>query len=292
MFRACFIWTAACLTVAVACCARIQVRAADGPENPVLKKHGLKMAGSLAVADEESDIKTKLSDARRLSKQLSYSLMQQKGTMSPEELQKTAKTLTTQINQLKSEMNAVNQQMNQVPRSANLRYGRFGSGGMSFANNEAAEVYGELLLYQNQLQAEITQDSYFLNQLKSQPGDPKAKERIDSEVKERRDAYHHALVDLRKLVDSATAKYDDLAKNDEVKKTLNVLGKGLRERPKLGPSREFLTNVKLLEKLEKAESSGETEPSPAKAGRRIRHGTKTKHSSKSANAAGDSDGSQ
>jgi hypothetical protein len=292
MFRACFIWTAACLTVALACCARAQVRAGDGPGNAVLKKHGLKIAGSLAVADEESEIKTKLSDARRLSKQLSYSLMQQQGTMSPEELQKTVKTLGTQINQLRSEMNAVNQQMNQVPRSANLRYGRFGGGGMSFANNEAAEIYEELLVYRTQLQAEITQDSYFLDQLKNQPGDPKAKERIDSEVKERRDAYHQALVDLRKLVDSATAKYDELAKDDEVKKTLNVLGKGLREKPKLGPSREFLTNIKLLEKLEKAEASGETEPSPAKTGRKIRHGTRTKHSSKSANGAGDSEGSQ
>ena len=59
-----------------------------------------------------------------------------------------------------------------------------------------------------------------------------------------------------------------------------MLGKGLREKPKLGPSHEFLTNVKLLEKLEKAESSGETEPSAAKTGRRSRHGTRTKHSSK------------
>ena len=36
-----------------------------------------------------------------------------------------------------------------------------------------------------------------------------------------------------------------------------MLGKGLREKPKLGPSHDFLTNVKLLEKLEKAESGGE-----------------------------------
>ena len=128
------------LTVALACLARPQVSAADGPENEVLKKHGLKIAGSLAVADEEAEIKTKLTDARRLSKQLSYSLMQQQGTLSPEEQQKTVKTLGTEINQLRSEMNAVNQQMNQVPRNNNPRYGRFG-GGMSFANNDAAEMY-------------------------------------------------------------------------------------------------------------------------------------------------------
>ena len=113
-------WTAAFLTVALACVGRSHVSAADGTTNEVLKKHGLKIAGSLAVANEEAEIKTKLVDARRLSKQLSYSLMQQQGTMSPEDQQKTVKTLGTQINQLRSEMNAVNQQMNQVPRATTL----------------------------------------------------------------------------------------------------------------------------------------------------------------------------
>ena len=287
MVRSCWIGTAAFLNVALACLVAPTVDAADAPENEVFKKHGLKVAGSLVVASEEPEIKTKLSDARRISKQLSQSLMQQKATMSPEEMQKTVKTLGTQINELKSEMNAVNQQMNQVPRNNNFRYGQFG-GGMSFANNDAAEMYSELLVYRNQIQAEITQDSYFLNQLKTQPADPKAKERIDSEVRERRDAYHQALLELRKLVDTASEKYETLAKDGEVKKTLNLLGKGLRETPKLGPSREFVANVKLLEKLEKAESSGETEQTHAKAGRRSKRGTRAKHSSKTGDASADS----
>jgi hypothetical protein len=287
MVRSCFVGTAAFLILGLACHERPAASAVDGPENEVLKKHGLKIVGSLAVAGEEAEIKTKLVDARRLSRQLSYSLTQQQGTMSPEELQKTAKTLGTQINELKSELNAVNQQMNQVPRNNNPRYGRFG-GGTSFVNNEAAEMYSELLVYRNQLQGEITQDSYSLNQLKSQPADPKAKERIDSEVRDRRDAYHQALLDLRKLVESATAKYDKVAKDSEVKKTLNILGKGLRETPKLGPSREFAANVKLLEKLEKAVASGETEPTHARTSRRSRHGTKTKRAAKAADASGDS----
>ncbi len=291
MAKSFLVSAAAYSTVAWACLATPAVTAADGPENAVLKKHGLKFAGSLAVANEESEIKTKLADSRRLSKQLSYSLMQQKGIMSPEDQQKTVKTLGTQINELRSEMNAVNQQMNQVPRNNNPRYGRFG-GGMSFANNEAAEMYEELAVYRNQLQAEFTQDSYFLSQLKSQPADPKAKEKIDSEVRDRRNAYQQSLLDLRKLVDSATTKYGELAKDGEVKKTLNILGKGLRESPRLGPSREFLTNVKLLEKMEKAESGGETEPTHAKTGRRSRHGTKTKLSTKAADRPGDSGGSR
>ena len=71
MARSCIVWAAAILTVALACLARPQVRAADGPGSAVLKKHGLKIAGSLAVVDEEAEIKTKLAEARRLSKQLS-----------------------------------------------------------------------------------------------------------------------------------------------------------------------------------------------------------------------------
>jgi hypothetical protein len=316
MTRSFLVGTAACLTVALACLASPQVRAADGTENAVLKKHGLKMAGLLAVATEEAEIKTKLSDARRLSKQLSQSLMQQKATMSPEEMQKTVKTLGTRINELRSEVNAVNQQMNQVPRTnTNAGYGRFGggmgygnnggmgygnnggmgyanNGGMTFANNNAAEMYSELLAYRTQVQAELEQDSYFLNQLKSQPpADPKAKDGIDSVVRNRRDAYHEALVDIRKLVDSATAKYDEVAKNTEIKKALNILGKGQRETPKLGPSREFLNNVKLLEKLEKSESSGETEPTHATTARKGRRSTKAKNSTKAAGASGDSGGS-
>jgi uncharacterized coiled-coil DUF342 family protein len=314
MIRSFLVGTAACLTVALACLASPQLRAADGTGNEVLKKHGLKMAGSLAVATEEPEIKTKLSDARRLSKQLSQSLMQQKATMSPEEMQKTVKTLGARINDLKSELNAVNQQMNQVPRSNNnAGYGRFGSGigygnnggmgygnngglgyanngGMSFANNNAAELYSELLAYRTQVQAEIEQDSYFLNQLKSQPADPKAKEKIDSDVRDRRDAYHEAILELRKLVDSATAKYDEFATNVEVKKALDAIGKGQREKPKLGPSHDFQTNVKTVEKLEQAESSGDKEDTQAKPARRGRRSTKTKQSSKTANAAANSSG--
>ena len=45
--------------------------------------------------------------------------------------------IQSEVNQLKSEMSAVNQQMNQVPRN-NSRYRRY-AGGMNFANNDAAE---------------------------------------------------------------------------------------------------------------------------------------------------------
>ena len=75
------------------------------------------------------------------------------------------------------------------------------------------------------------------NQLKSQQFDPKAKEKIDAEVRDQREAYHQALLDLRKLVDSATEKYDELAKDGEVKKALAAVGKARREKPSSALSR-------------------------------------------------------
>lgn len=282
MARSRLVWVATCMTVALISIDHRAVRAAEGPAHEILKKYGLKLAGTLVIADEETDIKTKLSEARRLSKQLSYSLAQQQGTMSPQEMQKTVKAIGTEINQLKSEMNAVNQQMARVPRN-NSRYGGRYAGG-AFVSSDAAAIYSQLAYYRAALQMEINQDSYYLNQLKNQTADPKAREKIDSEVRDQREAYHQALVDLRELVDAANQKYEDLAKNDEVKKALTTLGKGQRVKPKLGPSHEFHNNVKLLEKLEKAESGVATENAEAKPARRGRGGSRTSSASKTADA--------
>jgi hypothetical protein len=272
-------WSVAVLAASLACVDR-PTGAAEGPGNEILKKHGLKIAGSLALADEEGEIKTKVAEARRLSKQLSYSLLEQKGTMSPQEQQQTVKSINEQINQLRSEMNAANQQMNSIPKYR----GRFMS-------TDASVYHAQLSSYRNQLQMEINQDSLFLNQMKSQPADPKAKEKIDSEVRDRRDAFHQVILDIRKLVDAALGKYEEAAKNEEVKKALVLLGKGLREKPKLGPSHDFLANVKLLERLEKADSNGETEEPHSGSSRHSRAKSKGRNSSKTAPpAAGNSDG--
>lgn len=263
-------WWAAVLAAALATCLdRPRAGAAEESADYILAKHGLKMAGSLAVAIEEANVKTKLTEARRLSKQLRYSITQQQGTMSSKEQQQQIKTVNEQIGQLRSEINAVNQQMSRIPRGGG-RYGSRYGGGNSFTNNYAAEMYAELAAYKNQLQMELNQDSLLLNQIKTQSADPKAKEKIDTEVRDRRDAYHQVLLDLRKLVDAANARYDEAAKNDDVKHALSLWGKGTREKATLGPSHEFRANIKLLEKFEKAESSGETDETATRTSRRSR----------------------
>ena len=150
---------------------------------------------------------------------------------------------------MRTQITVANQQMAQLPRFR----GRLTS-------TYAQEQYAELILYRNQLQMQVNQETAWLNQLQSQKADPKAKEKIDAQVRDRREAYHQALLDLRTLADSVTQKYAELAKDSEVKEAIDALGKGKRDKPRLGPSHDFLNNVKLLEKLEKAESAGAGDP--------------------------------
>ncbi len=212
--------------------------------------------GSLAVTETEGEFKTKLTEARRLSRQLSAAIMQQKGTMGPKERADTITNVNDQMGQLKNEMNAVGQQMNQLSRFR----------GRSF-NSNAQQQFMQLRAYRSQLQSELDQESQFLKQLKN-PADPKAKDKVDAEVNDKRDAYREALTDLRTMADETRDKYLDLAKNAEVNKALESLGKGKRDKPKLGPSHDFQANVKLLEKLEKAAAFDDHDPFATKPGRR------------------------
>jgi hypothetical protein len=255
------------------------VRADDSAAEKTLAENGLKIVGSLAVTETEGQIKTKLTEARRLSRQLNAAIMQQKGTMSPKERQDTINNINGQMGQLKNEMNAVGQQMNQLSRFR----------GRSF-NSNAQQQFAQLQAYRSQLQYELNQESDFLGQLKNQTADPKAKDKIDAEVTDKREAYHQALVDLRTLADDTTQKYQDLAQSDAVKKAIESLGKGKHDKPKLGPSHDFHANVKLLEKLEKAETAAEVDPFAAKSSRRSGKAAKASRSLPAAKASSNSSG--
>ncbi len=259
---------ASALAVVLTLVARAPSRADEGPRNPVLKKNGMKVLGSLWVLEAESDFKNKLSDARRQSRQLNHAVMLQQGTLSPKDYQDTVKGVNNQINQMRQQINALNQQMSRLPRRRGM-----------LMNNYVQEQYNEWLIYRNQLQMEINQESAWLNQLKAQQSDPKSKEKIDAEVNDRRQAYHQALQDLRTLVDSTNEKYSELKDSDEVKKALVVAGKGARDKPRLGPSHDYLNNVKLFEKLERAESGEDPKAAKAKSTRRSRSKSKSRQSS-------------
>jgi len=157
--------------------------------------------------------------------------------------------LTGQVNQLRAELNTVNQQMRSLPRYR----GRL-------ANNYAQEAYAELLATRNQLNVTLTQQNMLLGQVRSQPADPKLKQKIDDEAQAKHDEYVQAVHDLSQLVTTTKDKYAALAKNNEVTKALAGLDPAIKPRPQLGPSHEFHETVKLADRLEKEAAQSPAEP--------------------------------
>jgi len=247
MVRSPFGWAINYSVITVVLCACSRLGAAAPTPEEVLKTHGLRLAGSLYVLELETDVHKKVTEIRQLARKLKWAQTQQRATGSLEQYQQTLKEVGDQIRGYQSEIQAANQRMNQFPR---YRRG-------AFADIYSAQAYSELLAYQNQLQMELSQANGYLNQLKSQPFDAQSKQKIDALVKDDQESYDQALLDLRKLVDSTSEKYAALKEDSTIKKALGSLAKTATIKPKLGPSPQYVTNVKLLDKLEKEKASGE-----------------------------------
>ena len=224
-------------------------QATESPQEEVLKKNGLKALGPIYVLEAESDVKMKVSEVKLLSKQWNHARLQQQSVVSAKDHQAMIQGLTGQVNQLRTEINGVTQQINRLPRYR----GRL-------ANNYAQEEYAELVAYRNQLNFTLTQQNALLGQVRSQPPDPKLKQKIDDEVQAKHDEYVQAVHDLTQLVTTTKEKYAALAKNDEVTKALAGLDPAIKPRPQLGPSHGFHENVKLAERFEKDAAQSPAEP--------------------------------
>jgi len=255
--------------------AGIEVRAGEGPSDQSLAKKGLERAGATLVLKAESEVRAKAEEVRQLSAQWSHADAQRRATLSEKEYQNTIKELTAEINQYRSESNAVTQNMNRLPRSRRGRY---------FVNNLVAEQYQELNAYKNQLLMEINQRTTVLNQLKSKPFDPKDRIKADAESRNREEALHQGALDLRKLVDGVHAKYAALARDPQVKKWLDTPEGPAGVKPRLGPSRAFLQDEKLLERVERVSAADEPGDQASKASRKGRRTIKTRRATGAGNA--------
>jgi hypothetical protein len=254
----------------------IGLRADEPPTDAAMAKLGLKRAGTLLVLEAESEVHTKAEEVRRLSRQLSSAVAQQRAALSEKDYQDTIKGLNAELNQLKGQLNAVNQTINRLPK------GRRGYP----ANNIVAEEQQELIYYRNQLQMGINQDTASLNQLKSTPFDPKARIKADTEVRNRQEALHQGAQELRKLVDGMHEKYEAVAKDSHVKQWLDTPEGTAGVKPKLGPSRAFQADVKMLEKIEHESGSDDSGSAPtAKAARKGRRAKAKRPATGAGNAA-------
>jgi hypothetical protein len=251
------------------------LHAGETPAEEALAKLGLKQAGTVLVLEAESEVHDKTSEIRRLARDLSNAVMLQRSTLSEKQYQDTIKELTAETNQFRAELNTTNQMISRLPKYR----GRF-------MNNMVVEQNYELTMYKNQLQWEINQRTAFLNRLKSQPFDPKARLKRDYEVRDKQEAMHKAVLDLRQAVDATKEKYEEVDKDAAFKKVRSALERKTGTKLKLGPSRQFQLNVKLLERVEAQDSSGETGDSTAKGVRKTHRTTKGKRSTKAVGTGG------
>jgi hypothetical protein len=260
-------WTTGLLIVAAAIWAT-DIRAAEpqqaaeSPQEEILKKNGLKALGPIYVLEAEADVKAKASQVKLLAKQWSHARLQQQSILSPKDHQAMIQGLTAQVNQLRAELNTVNQQINRFPRFR----GRI-------QNSYAQGEYQDLVASRNQLNFTLNQQTLQLGQLRSHPPDPKAKQKIDDEAHAKHNDYVQAVHDLSQLVSTTKEEYAALAKNDEVTKALAGLDPAIKPRPQLGPSHEFHETAKLAERYEKDVAQPLLEPK-AKAASRTKRSAK------------------
>ena len=216
-------------------------RADHAAQEAALKKHGLEKAGDYYLIAADAQARTQVEDARKASRTWRMAEMKKASTASVQDFQNYMKQLTDQVTLYRNEINAANAQINSAGRGARRGY----------TNNMVAEARAEMTVYRNQLQYEMNQLNQTITQLKQNPVKPEDKARAESEARDLRDAFEKAVKDARESVDSVTKKYEELASNPEVKQVLEQLGVGSKSKPKLGPSRLFVTQVKNLEKLER-----------------------------------------
>lgn len=247
------------------------VLAGDGPSEAELAKLGLKRSGPLLVLEAESEVHAKADEVRHLSRQLAHDVARQQMTLSPEQYKATLNELNTELNQYKSELNATKNAINRLPkyRGRIVNY----------------QLHQELTYYRNQLQAEVTQRTTFLNQLKGQKYDPKARLQADADVRNRREERHQAVQELRKLVDGLQEKYAAVAKEPRVQKWLDTPEGSAGIKPKLGPSHAIRLDIKMLEQLERAEAAGDSTNGPARSTRKGRRSRTAKHAAPASDSA-------
>ena len=200
----------------------------DSPES-VLKARGLKRVGSTYVLASEGEVQKRAGALKALSNQLVQAARQRAEAEQQVEGEKgMTRELLRQRVALGEQLAAIEQQIRNV-------------GG---ADPEMAARRNEVVIAYNGLTDQ-------LRLLQSGQGaDPKLQDQLLAEVSRRREGYIQAVLDLRQLVDAATKSYAELANDPAVKQALEALGRSSKAKPKLGPSSQFATNVKTLERIE------------------------------------------
>jgi hypothetical protein len=243
------------------------LRAGEPPSDRMLEERGLKRAGPLLILLDEAAVHSKADEVRGLQHDYMQAVARRRSTLSEKEYQDTIRELNAELNQLKAQSNSVTAAMNRMPRRRGYP-----------ANTEE---YQELTYVRNQLQMQISQGTAFLNQIKSQPFDPKARLKADVEAQDKQQALNQGALGLRTLVDEVRQKYAAISKNPDVKRWLDTPEGHAAVKPKLGPSHTFKMDEKLLERIERETGSADPFAPAHKATRKGRRTTRAKHATQS-----------
>ena len=228
-------------TILLTASATSGLRASDASPEEVLKSHHLKRVGTTYVIPADSEVQKKTSALKVLSGQLNLAVRrQQNNEREIEDQQVMLRELIQRRVALHDTIVGLDQQLN-------------ASAGPARVNPFVAAQRNDVVIQRNQLVANINGVSDRIGLLQtSEAADPKVRNQIEGELSRRRESFIQAVLDLRQLVNAATSAYVELGHDDEVQGALAALGRSAKSKPKLGPSSQFLDNVKLLERIEKS----------------------------------------
>ena len=223
-----------------------EVKADNSPEG-ILKKHGLKPKGQLYVHESEDEVQSKVTENLLLAGTKKYHSLKKQAAQNAGLRPQWIFQLELGIADNKERIKLIDQDMTGIE---NHKFrGRF-------CNIEEEEYFNQLTAFKARLLEELRQAAAFLNDLKSQPANLQWNQRDEESLNADQKAYEQSLVKIREFVDATNRKYDELKKNEEVRKALEGCGRNAKQPFKLGPSDKFTKNVGELEKIERAGKRG------------------------------------
>ncbi len=214
--------------------------ASDSPE-AALKARGLKRVGSTYVLASEGDVQKKAVVLKAMRNQLVLAARRQAAVdMEVQDQKGMVRELLRQRVALNEQITAFDQQLRNMgtPAQGNL-YAITQRNEVVAQRNEAVNAYNGLADNIKLLQSGTV-------------GDPSIGDKIRSDISRRREVFIQAVLEMRQLVDAAAKSYAELADDATIKAALEELGKASKAKPRLGPSAQFASNVKMLEQIERS----------------------------------------
>jgi hypothetical protein len=207
--------------------------AADPSPEEVLKDRGLTRTGSYYVLDLEAAFLKRLAEVQPLYEQL-RGLFNKLVAVS--QLEYAYAEVDERWNLLNERIGNVQAEIDAFP---------------PLNNNVLRQQWRDLLELERQLRVQWNEANRERNlRWKALPPDGQ-KEKLSDEFREQREDFLKKTRDLRALADTINAKYDELSKDDAVKKALGSLRLSTKTRVELGPSPEFKKRGTQLKNAEK-----------------------------------------